>query len=82
MYISVDKAAKFLGVTPRRVRALLSQGRIRGYKAKPLVYVAGGSRVSRWMVEWPLDVRAGKRGPDLQRFPIRGVLGTRYPESE
>lgn len=81
MYISVKKAALFLGVSTRRVRALLAQGRIKGFKDKPLVYTPDSSRVARWLVEWPLDVRPGKRGPDLHKFPIRDVLWLPKPLS-
>ncbi len=74
MYVSVKKVAQFLGVSQRRVRVLLSQGRIRGFKDKPLVMTPEASRVARWYVDWPLDVRPGTRGPDLHKFPIRDVL--------
>ena len=79
MYITVKKAALFLGVSPRRVRALLAQGRIKGVKNKPFVCTPDSSRVARWLVDWPLDVRPGKRGPDLQKFPIRDVLWSPKP---
>lgn len=82
MYITVKKAALFLGVSTRRVRALLAQGRIKGFKDTPFVFTPESSRVARWLVDWPLDVRPGKRGPDLQKFPIRDVLWSPKPMKE
>lgn len=63
LWITVDKVAKFLNVSPRRIRALLSQRRIHGYKDERNI----------WLVEWPLHVLPGKRGPDLKHFPVRQV---------
>lgn len=60
-YVSTRQVAEFLGCSDRRVRALLSQGRMAGHKGK------GGS----WSVYWPLRVDAGRRGPDLRGYPVR-----------
>jgi excisionase family DNA binding protein len=79
MLISVKRAAEFLGVSERRIRALLQQGRIRGIKAVP--GLTEGATRTEWLVEWPLDVRPGTRGPDLKRFPVRGVFSSPPPAS-
>lgn len=71
LLIALKHAARSLGVSPRRVRALLSQGRIVGYKNDRNI----------WMVAWPLDVSPGKRGPDLRHFPVRHVFTTPKPRS-
>ena len=77
-FITVKKAALLLGVSTRRVRALLSQGRIRGYKS--LSEVHGGTvHRSQWTIAWPLDVLPGKRGPDLRRFPVRVAYAPSKP---
>lgn len=70
MFIEAKRAAVSLGVSSRRVRALLSQGRIPGYKS---------DRTGRWMVVWPLDVLPGTRGPDLRHFPVRHVYAPAKP---
>jgi hypothetical protein len=57
----VSFVAAFLGCSPRRVRALLSQGRIQAYKDKGDV----------WKVLWPLVVTPGTRGPDLRCYQVR-----------
>lgn len=61
--IGASAVALTLGVSTRRVRALLAQGRIRGFKDKS----------GEWVVYWPFEVTPGKRGPDLRRFPVRHV---------
>jgi excisionase family DNA binding protein len=55
MQISITtlQAAASLGVSVRRVRALLATGRMRGYKTP------GGD----WKVVWPVMVTPGTRGP-------------------
>jgi hypothetical protein len=60
----VKDVARFLGVSDRRVRALLAQGRIHAFKRK------GGM----WEVVWPLRVSPGRRGPDLKGYPVRRLL--------
>lgn len=60
--IDVDRAAKILGVSERRVRTLLSQGRMTGWKDS-----------SGWRVLYPLSILPGRRGPDLHRYPTRPV---------
>lgn len=59
--IGVSEVAAFLKVSERRVRLLLSQGRISGHK----------DAFNIWRVYYPLDVRPGKRGPDLRGYPSR-----------
>jgi hypothetical protein len=61
--VSVDRVADFLGCSTRRVRALLQQGRISGYKDN-----------GAWVVNWPIQVTPGRRGPDLRRYAIRKVV--------
>lgn len=56
--ITVSEVAGFLKVTERRVRLLLSQGRIDGYK--------DGFNV--WRVTCPVQIRPGKRGPDFRNY--------------
>lgn len=55
VYISTVEAAKRLSVSDRRVRFLLSAGRLKGQKD------CGG----RWQVELPFTVQMGSRGPAL-----------------
>lgn len=59
--IDVAKAAALLGVSERRVRTLLLQGRMGGYK----------DGYGHWFVRYPLQILPGKRGPDLHRYPTR-----------
>lgn len=58
---TVSAVAKYLQVTERRVRLLLSQGRIDGYK--------DGFNV--WRVTQPFRIRPGKRGPDFHNYVSR-----------
>lgn len=60
-YVTVAQVAKRLNISTRRVRQLLIQGRMLGLKQ--------GN--GRWLVEWPLHVSAGKRGPDMNNYPTR-----------
>lgn len=64
LLVNVAKIAKTLGCSDRRVRALLAQGRIKGYRQ--------GN--GRWWVYWPLDIRPGTRGPDLRQMATRHFL--------
>ena len=59
--ITVSAAAKELKITERRVRLLLSQGRIHGFK--------NGYNV--WCVNYPFIITPGKRGPDFHNFISR-----------
>lgn len=63
--LTVPEVAEFLSVTPRRVRVLLSQGRIDGVKD-----VIDGT----WRIKIPLTVIPSTRGPDLQGYPARKLL--------
>jgi len=58
--VEVKDVAAFLGISDRRVRALLEQGRIMGFKDKTV-----------WKVCLPLNITPGKRGPDLSGYPSR-----------
>jgi len=58
---TVSEVAEHLQVTERRVRLLLSQGRINGYK--------DGFNV--WRVTAPFTIRRGKRGPDFHNYVSR-----------
>ena len=71
-YVSVASAARCLGVSERRIRALLAQGRIVGCKPDGRT----------WKVRWPLDVKPGKRGPDLVHFPIRHVYSRKKAKTK
>jgi len=59
--LSVSEVAAFLQISERRVRLLLSQGRIDGQK----------DGVNIWRIACPLNIRPGKRGPDLRNFASR-----------
>lgn len=63
-YVGTQKAANFLGCSTRRVRTLLSQGRITGYKDG-----------KNWQVQWPLQCTFGKRAP-LRKFTNQQRKGT------
>lgn len=63
--ISVADAASILGCSTRRVRFLLSNKRLAGFKdeMKP---------TRPWKVIYPLHkLKAAKRGPDMKRLPSR-----------
>jgi len=60
-YVTVAQVAKRLKISDRRVRRLLSTGRMFGVKK------ANG----RWIINLPLQVTAGKRGPDMNKYPTR-----------
>jgi excisionase family DNA binding protein len=64
MLWTVAQVAKLLQCSDRRVRALLAQGRLSGYRE--------GNH--HWKVFWPLNIRPGRRGPDLRHMPTRHVL--------
>lgn len=49
---TVEHVAKYFGVSTRRIRYLLEQGRLAGHKE-------GRS----WHVTYPINIRLGKRGP-------------------
>lgn len=61
-FIEIRFAARYLGVSTRRIRALLAQGRLTGYKDERDI----------WMVDSTLQVRPGKRGPLPQKFASSG----------
>lgn len=54
-YIDTAKAAEYMGCSSRRVRALLSQGRMSGKKEG-----------QDWLVQFPIQCTVGKRGPLVQ----------------
>lgn len=70
LLISVHQVAGMLGCSDRRVRYLLAQRRIGGFKD-----------ASTWKVIWPLDIRPGSRGPDLRKMPTRHFLKPVKPVS-
>lgn len=55
-YVDTKKAAAFLGCSTRRVRTLLSQGRITGKKEGV-----------EWLIRWPIQCTFGLRAP-LRKF--------------
>jgi len=59
-YVDTKKAAAFLGCSTRRVRALLSQGRITGKKEGV-----------EWLIRWPIQCTFGLRAP-LRKFSQSG----------
>jgi len=54
-YIDTNAAAEYLGCSSRRVRALLSQGRMTGKKEG-----------LTWLVQFPIQCTIGKSGPLLK----------------
>jgi len=60
-YLSVSDVADFLEVSDRRVRFLLSQGRIDGFK----------DDAGNWRVTCPVNIKPGKRGPDFKTYASR-----------
>lgn len=61
IYVTPSQVAKRLSISERRVRQLLSTGRMSGIKH--------GN--GRWLVDWPLRITSGKRGPDMVAYPTR-----------
>ena len=65
--VTVVKAARYLRVSPQRVRVLLKSGRLSGV----LIGSAPGRRRT-WKVQFPPVVRGGLRGPRMgQKPPLR-----------
>ncbi|SEG15721.1 DNA-binding protein [Nitrosomonas ureae] len=60
-FLSISDVADFLEVSERRVRTLLFQGRIAGFKDDS----------NTWRITRPLDIRPGTRGPDLHGYASR-----------
>lgn len=60
-FLSVSDVADFLEVSERRVRTLLSQGRISGFKDDKDI----------WRITCPLNIKPGKHGPDLRGYSVR-----------
>lgn len=58
-FVTVAKAARYLGVSVQRVRVLLNQGRMAGLR----------SDGRAWQVEFPPIIRGGMRGPRLGHKP-------------
>lgn len=59
-YATPKQVAKRLKISERRVRHLLSSGRMSGIKKN-----------GKWLAIWPLRVSSGKRGPDMTNYPTR-----------
>ncbi|MGZ0018399.1 hypothetical protein [Nitrosomonas sp. wSCUT-2] len=59
--LAISDVADFLEVSERRVRALLAQGRIDGFKDDSNI----------WRITCPLNIKPGKRGPDLRGYAVR-----------
>ena len=71
-FVTVKKAAKWLGVSEQRVRVLLSSGRLSGAKDDRNI----------WRVQWPAEVSFGRRGPALglsgsDRFIVQRLFNSR-----
>ncbi len=60
-FLSISDVADFLEVSERRVRTLLAQGRIAGFKDDSNI----------WRITCPLNIKPGKRGPDLRGYAVR-----------
>lgn len=59
--LTVEDASRILMVTPRRLRTLLAQGRVAGYKE----YIG-----APWKVVYPFVRTPGKRGPETRYSPV------------
>lgn len=59
--VTPKQVAKRLRISERRVRQLLYIGRMKGKKQ--------GN--GQWVVDWPLQITPGKRGPDMFGYPTR-----------
>ncbi len=59
--VTPSQVAKRLSISERRVRQLLIDGRMSGVKQEN----------GRWLVDWPLHITSGKRGPDMDNYPTR-----------
>lgn len=66
LFVSVDVAAKNLGVSARRLRHLLATGRIYGYKDERNI----------WRVPAYPEVRPGRRGPRMGKKPPKASAMT------
>lgn len=62
-FVSVADVAKFMEFSERRVRKLLADRRMGGFKNPEGV----------WQVSWPLQISPGRRGPQIRRYPVRGL---------
>lgn len=60
-FATVPQVAKRLSISGRRVRQLLTSGRMSGKKQEN----------GRWLIDWPLQITSGKRGPDMTNYPTR-----------
>ena len=60
-FLTVSEVAEFLETSERRVRTLLSEGRIEGFK----------DASDTWRIKSPLSIKPGTRGPDLHGYPAR-----------
>lgn len=60
-YVTVAQVARRLDISTRRVRHLLASGRMSGIKQEN----------GRWLISWPLQITAGKRGPDMTQYPTK-----------
>lgn len=60
-FLTVSEVAEFLETSERRVRTLLSEGRIEGFKDSRDI----------WRIKSPLSIKPGTRGPDLHGYPAR-----------
>jgi hypothetical protein len=61
MQVTPAQVAKRLSISERRVRQLLTSGRMLGHKLEN----------GRWLVNWPLHITSGKRGPDMLNYPTK-----------
>lgn len=61
IYATVKQVAKRLNISERRVRQLLASGRMSGKRLDN----------GRWLVNWPLQITSGSRGPDMINYPTR-----------
>lgn len=58
LLLSVSEMAEHLGVSRARVKALLTQGRMAGFK---------NSKTGCWQIFYPPTITHGTRGPQLGR---------------
>jgi hypothetical protein len=60
-YVTVPQVAKALKISERRVRKLLTDKRMKGFKRKD----------GTWLISIPLQIKPGNRGPELKSYPSR-----------
>jgi hypothetical protein len=66
-FVSVEKASVYFSVSTRRIRKLLSDGRLVGEKTG-----------KAWLVRYPYRLTTGRRGPHMMQRQLEGRLFRDY----